>query len=384
MNDLSANVTKPERVIWLDVAKALGIFLVFYGHFVEKFIALKAPTALEQMNWIYSFHMPAFFLLAGLVYKRREMATGTFFLRQIRTRLVPVWAFNVIGMFIWIGVVWFEGETGWIQTKGWDSAISHCGEKLKSLFLYGRHGFNVLTWFLICLFVIEVWQFLLRDLLKSRKHLAVSMACFGALAVGASVYFETVSEVLGARRHWWEFSTALMAMFFYQLGALLKSAGFVAMKLPRAAQAALCLVCLGVTLATFNFNQNYHHSPAVPLMVDAGYGNVWLFMITSLSGSFFLIYLSQLLRFSRFLAYVGTITLSLMLLDGFLHFFANQPLAEWIARTTPNQNVYAFTGMCLGVTLLSLAVCWPVTVFMERFTPYLLGRPFSRKKPRAR
>ncbi len=44
-----------NRVKWLDMVKGFGIILVVYGHnfpFLEKYI--------------YTFHMPLFFLLAGI------------------------------------------------------------------------------------------------------------------------------------------------------------------------------------------------------------------------------------------------------------------------------------------------------------------------------
>lgn len=44
------------RIAWVDIAKGLGIFLVVLGHTYRK-----NPV----QNWIYSFHMPLFFILSG-------------------------------------------------------------------------------------------------------------------------------------------------------------------------------------------------------------------------------------------------------------------------------------------------------------------------------
>ena len=45
-----------RRILWLDQLKAVGFFLVILGH-------MDIPGALN--GWIYSFHMPLFFLVSG-------------------------------------------------------------------------------------------------------------------------------------------------------------------------------------------------------------------------------------------------------------------------------------------------------------------------------
>lgn len=44
------------RKRWIDIAKGIGIILMVIGH-------ADAPRLLK--NWIYGFHMPLFFIIAG-------------------------------------------------------------------------------------------------------------------------------------------------------------------------------------------------------------------------------------------------------------------------------------------------------------------------------
>ena len=46
-----------ERIIWIDYAKAIAMFFVIFGH---------VDSGNYLTNWIYSFHMPLFFLLSGI------------------------------------------------------------------------------------------------------------------------------------------------------------------------------------------------------------------------------------------------------------------------------------------------------------------------------
>lgn len=55
------------RIPSVDIARFYAMALVFYGHFVERFMLLKNPAGLAQYKFIYSFHMVAFFVLAGYV-----------------------------------------------------------------------------------------------------------------------------------------------------------------------------------------------------------------------------------------------------------------------------------------------------------------------------
>ena len=50
---------KSKRIVWIDLLKAVGFFLVIFGH-------LEVNKLLD--TWIYAFHMPLFLLATGLTY----------------------------------------------------------------------------------------------------------------------------------------------------------------------------------------------------------------------------------------------------------------------------------------------------------------------------
>jgi len=55
-----------NRVGYLDQAKAWGMFLVYYGHFLEVLLRADVSAAFSQWKMIYSFHMPFFFFVTIL------------------------------------------------------------------------------------------------------------------------------------------------------------------------------------------------------------------------------------------------------------------------------------------------------------------------------
>lgn len=60
---------KRQDIVWMDWAKLIGIFLVVYGHLLQKTDNWKYFQLHELWNIIYLFHMPLFFILSGYMYR---------------------------------------------------------------------------------------------------------------------------------------------------------------------------------------------------------------------------------------------------------------------------------------------------------------------------
>ena len=378
-NATTISETKP-RIGWVDVAKGLGMFLVFYGHFVQRFIELDVPAAAVQMRWIYSFHMPLFFVLVGFVYKDRGLSFEQFLRREIRTRMVPVWTFNIIAMLIWLIIAYAQGPDGFIGRMGWGGTATYCGKQTFSLFVLGRPAWIIITWFLICLFTAEVMHFGLQRWLRSTRNLCISVCCLAVVVWLLDAGSETLDTVIGPRRHWWLATPAVAALMFYQFGIVLRRFEWLSRPRPLWITALLTLGCLAASLATFNLNSGLtSHSPAVVLMVNAQYGTVGLFFLSAVAGTGFLIFASQLLTDNRVLTYVGQITLTLMCLNGLLHRFANPPVAGWFVDIWPEPGALLLAAICMGFSAVSLAACVPIDWAIQRYAPFLLGQA-ARKR----
>lgn len=79
-----------ERLSWLDILKGIGIILVVIGHVYSN---------RTVFNWLYSFHMPLFFLAAGWVYKEKTILTDI--KGRIQTILVPYFSFGLLVLLYW-------------------------------------------------------------------------------------------------------------------------------------------------------------------------------------------------------------------------------------------------------------------------------------------
>jgi fucose 4-O-acetylase-like acetyltransferase len=81
-----------SRLAWVDVAKGVGIILVVAGHSLDGIISAGMTGATGVLAaaqyWIYTFHMPLFFLLAGLFIYRRVRDDTSRFLKTTATRIL--------------------------------------------------------------------------------------------------------------------------------------------------------------------------------------------------------------------------------------------------------------------------------------------------------
>jgi len=94
-----------DRAAWVDAAKGLGIVLVVAGHAIDGLLAARLADA--QGGWsdayfaIYTFHMPLFFLLAGLFVRQRLAADASGFVHDALVRIAwPYLLWSVVQLAV--------------------------------------------------------------------------------------------------------------------------------------------------------------------------------------------------------------------------------------------------------------------------------------------
>lgn len=95
MENLYPSSVKKERIVYIDIAKAICIILVVVGHYVPD----NSPAwyvALHDI--IYTFHMPLFMFASGYVYiaTKKDVAYGAFLWRKVRRLMVPYISTSII------------------------------------------------------------------------------------------------------------------------------------------------------------------------------------------------------------------------------------------------------------------------------------------------
>jgi len=93
------------RAEWVDVAKGMGIVLVVLGHAIGGVVSagLAAPNSAwaDTFYLIYTFHMPLFFVLAGLFVEQRLASDASGFVRSAFTRIAwPYLLWSVVQLLV--------------------------------------------------------------------------------------------------------------------------------------------------------------------------------------------------------------------------------------------------------------------------------------------
>lgn len=84
------------REDWIDWAKAILIFLMVLGHnSISGWLA----------RWIYGFHMPAFFIISGYLYKPKDWR------KTLKSFLVPVAFYSVIRLAFYLAKQFAQGNS---------------------------------------------------------------------------------------------------------------------------------------------------------------------------------------------------------------------------------------------------------------------------------
>ena len=136
----------------IDIAKGIGIFLVVIGHCINS----KTYPGI----FIYAFHMPLFFLIAGLCFNYENHNDFLPFLNsRIKTLILPACIFTIIDIVI--------SHITAIPTIPWNT------------FLW--NGFTNAKWFLGTLFVVEILYYCILRIFKDKKKIQIFFISLGFL-----------------------------------------------------------------------------------------------------------------------------------------------------------------------------------------------------------
>lgn len=195
-----------KRVVFIDIAKGLGILLVVLAH---NDLQAYAPFVHKI---IYSFHMPLFFFLSGMFFKP-EITLKDLLRRRFDSLLKPYF-FTIL--MIYFAAVFFDN-------MGFPVALSRM---LKSLYANGFYLDWVAMWFLPALFTTNLVAFAFYKLLPpSQNHGLRWLALAGLLVLGIWTlpWFMPFQLALFGRSLPlnglpWSLDLALLAGFFFILG----------------------------------------------------------------------------------------------------------------------------------------------------------------------
>lgn len=175
--------TPMQRIEYIDIAKGMGMILVVIGHCIN--------NKTFPGTWIYSFHMPLFFILSGFCFSEKRYPTFLPFLwKRIQTLFLPCIYFSLIVTIL--------------------STLTHGPSTFSDLIFKGFPG---ALWFVFILFLSEIIYYFIQKKCKNRIYLTVSLLFL--LGIGVTL------NRIGLNLPFCLCST-FIATFYYGLGNLSK------------------------------------------------------------------------------------------------------------------------------------------------------------------
>lgn len=261
-----------KRIDFIDVAKGIGIILVVLGHL----------NSAEQpiRNFIYSFHMPLFFILSGVFFNDKT-DFKTLLIKSIKTLLIPYLIFVAVDAIVYIIMHNFQWEnvTFAIKTR----LISMTGARLRIT--------NLPLWFMFALFFIRILYYFIQKV----KLLEIITVLAGILLVAVAKHFWYPPKCM--------YIVALPCVMFYSIGYRLKKYIFDLSSLKFNGRSFIWLIVAVISLfITSNINECVN-------IYSYKYGNFGLFYLNGILGSAIVlilsVWLSNVKQFSKVLVYLG-------------------------------------------------------------------------------
>lgn len=337
------------RCYWIDNAKVMGLFFMIIGH-----MSLLSPIPTQI---IYSFHMPLFFFLSGLLFKKTKNFKEQF-KKGFNRLIIPYILINGILLTIDVVINTIILHNGWGGVKN----------QLVAIILGLGFGFKGLrpvcapSWFLMSLFLIQLISYLI----VNQKKLTL-LVCVTSIFINVIIHhlsWQVISPV-----------SVIMGLPFFCMGFLLDDTMIskdIFSKLYKKVN-AVGYVLIMMTLAIITIMLSLYNGRIECCKVDYG-SNILLFYVNAMIGVFSVVMFSKLIGpvFRKFVTIICKGTLFVL---GF-HIFIIQWCFAIIHKLWPTFEYNFKIGVLIGVIFLIMS--YSVIMFLLYYFPEILG--YSKKK----
>lgn len=349
---------------------------MYYGHFIESYMKAGSAIAAVHYKFIYSFHMPLFFILSGYVAKEQlfQKPFVSYLGKLAVSRLIPYLFFSFL---LIIPTIWTTDNTVGLDlntTQGYVKGIAF------TLFA-GFPFFNIPTWFLICLFVVELIHFYVSPHLTSNKR--VLLIALGFYIAGATLAWNAplLNPMNALSPHgmlypYFMSLEAITAYAFFLMGVWLRRVKILQLKLPAYQCCAAALAGLAIVYFTFDLNKGMFTVPNYDavILVASSHGNLILFPLTALIGSMAIILLAKISTERRFLVGLGQNAIIIFGLNGIFYHLINDRLATGLLALLSGSHISILLSGIV-VTFISILLTLPFVYLFNRYLPQLTGKP---------
>lgn len=364
-----------KRITYLDMVRGIAIFLVVAGH--------SGLIGHEHNVWLSTFHLPAFFVVSGLLMqmkKEDEQSLEKTAIHKIKGIMLPYLWFS-FGSLLVILIQVLRGKLTWDVPK--ELIIQ----------TVGLQGYSVL-WFLPVLLLGELWVLILVKVFNkiTKKKLPTVLIALGITVGLATVLFYTYhiletnllnAFVLGEIRVLTKsVIAAAFIVFGYLAGILLANIKKKSRETQNGIKGLFCQFdIIGLIIGAILFAVNYIVVPYIQIMDfnNVNLYNVFAYWGLGICGSLGLLLICKSIPNIPLVTFYGQNSLIVMCTH--LNFYVMNTgmiMGRDIFVPMPGPDGLQFMISSIICTML-LEI--PVILIVRIFFPFVLGRKYPSRKP---
>lgn len=333
-----------NRIVGIDYLKVLGLFLMVLGH--SPFL----PDCIEK--FVYSFHMPMFFILSGILFK--DASWSKVINGGISSLLIPYLGINVICLGLWCVTEYANG------TLLYDNFLIRVGAVCLGLG-YERYGLVPVCsplWFLLALF----WCRLATCFYVKCLHNKV-VRCLFILIIIIAVSLLNRLEIQIP----FACSSALLALPFMIVAYEIKR--FFLIKRSMKIQALIVFISILIVLPSYSIN--YVDSRCDIDAVWFGKSLLLFYLDAFATCILLFVIFFNITKPSRIITNITTGAIAIV---GF-----HLTIAYYVCRISCLYSINTIVASILE-SLFVLLLCYPIILICKRYFPFLIGNRISNGK----
>ncbi len=337
-----------DRVRWIDFIRGLAIIFVVFGHTLSG-----GPV----QTYVYSFHIPLFFLISGLVYHDRGTNFKDFTKKKARQLLIPYFIFGIISIIIYSI---FGSFVAHALGRGGNhfNIINNILGLIYGNAKTGNLRYNTALWFLPCLFCTNELFYILRRILK-KHHFVI---CY--ISIIASIVIEQVGEVVLP----FGLETAFIMLVFFELGYVIYNERDLFRRIFKTKVVNyLCAILFIITGCVFSaVNGRVRYSVGI-------YTNLVLFYLSSWMGIMGYLLISYSIGNNRVIDNIGKSSLAILVLHKF-------PILAFQSVIPFTKDLLKANNVLVAIIVAGISIVFSMFVghIIEKKCPIVLGKKVKK------
>ena len=312
------------KINYIDYSKGIAILFVIFGHV---YWGNNIVT-----TWIYSFHMPLFFIISGFLLKlNKNKNTKSVILKKFKSLIVPYILFSIINI------------VGFYLLKYLSYEVFK-GDIFNTITLFGVGA----LWFLPALFISEsIFLFeknnISKNKYKSLFYISIAFIIAIFIFVSKGNYISVIGKLTIV------LVRSMVALFFINIGYYLYK---VISKINLKIYQIFILAIISVVFSKLNGSVNLY---------SVQFDNLFLYVLNSIIGSFLTISIAKKINCSKAIEFLGQNTLIIMA--------THQLIIEAILKST---LIKYLNGIIFIFIILLLE--YPLIKIINKYLPFMLGK----------